>query len=50
MTVFNGKISDEAIRKRLTVYHLGLLKTTKLTNEIKSFINRTYLKYKAEGE
>ena len=48
--IFNGSISDEAIRRRLTTYHLGLLKITKLTDEIKTFISHTYLKYKAEGE
>ena len=48
--IFNGGISDEAIRKQLAPYHLGLLKITKLTTEIKDFISRTYLKYKAEGD
>ena len=48
--IFNGSISDESIRKRLMPYHLGLLKITKLTNEIKSFISQTYLKYKAVGD
>ncbi len=48
--IFSGSVSDEAIRKRLLTYHFGLLKITKLTNEIKSFISRTYLKYKAEGD
>ena len=48
--IFNGSISEEAIRKRLTEYHLGLLKITKLTDEIKTFVSQTYLKYKAEGE
>lgn len=48
--IFNGSVSDEAIRKRLMVYHLGLLKITKLTKEIKDFVGQTYKKYKAEGE
>ena len=48
--IFNGKISDESVRKRLEGYHLGLLKITKLTKSIKEFISRTYMKYKAEGE
>ena len=48
--IFNGSVSDEAIRKRLMVYHLGLLKITKLTTEIKAFVSQSYMKYKAEGE
>ena len=48
--IFNGSISDESIRKRLMDYHLGLLKITKLTKEIKDFVSQTYMKYKAEGE
>lgn len=48
--IFNGGISDESIRKRLMPYHLGLLKITKLTKEIKDFVGQTYMKYKAEGE
>ena len=48
--IFNGKVSDEEIRKRLMEYHLGLLKITKLTKEIRDFVSTTYLKYKAEGE
>lgn len=47
---FNNGITDEAIRRCLIPYHFGLLKITKLTAEIKSFVSRTYLKYKAEGE
>ena len=47
---FNGSISDEVIRQRLTPYKFGLLKITKLTNEIKEFVNQSYLKYKAEGD
>ena len=47
---FNGSISDEVIRQRLTPYKLGLLKITKLTNEIKEFVSQTYKKYKAEGD
>ena len=48
--IFNGSISDESIRKRLMAYHLGLLKITKLTKEIKEFVGQTYMKYKAEGD
>ena len=48
--IFNSGITDEAIRKCLIPYHLGLLKITKLTAEIKAFVSQTYLKYKAEGE
>ena len=48
--VFNGNISDEAIRQKLVPYHLGLLKTTVLMRETKTFVEETYLKYKAEGE
>ena len=48
--VFNGKISEESIRKRLEAYHLGILKTTVLTGKIQRFIEQTYIKFKAEGE
>ncbi|MDD3049259.1 MAG: type I restriction endonuclease subunit R [Bacilli bacterium] len=48
--IFTRNISDEKIRQRLTQYHLGLLKTTKLTSEIKQFIVNTYKKYQVEGE
>ena len=48
--VFNGKISEESIRKRLNAYHLGLLKTTVLTGKIQEFIKGSYIKFKAEGE
>lgn len=48
--IFNGGISEESIRQRLKEYHLGLLKITKLTTDIKSFIVRTYDKFRAEGE
>ncbi len=48
--IFNGSISDEAIRKRLLAYKLGLLKLTKLTSTIKEFVEQLYKKYKAEGE
>lgn len=48
--IFTRNISDEKIRQRLTQYHLGLLKTTKLTSEIKQFIVSTYKKYQVEGE
>ena len=48
--IFNGNISDESIRRHLQEYHMGLLKITKLTKEIKDFVYQTYKKYKAEGE
>ena len=48
--IFSGTVSDESIRKRLMAYHMGLLKITKLTKEIKEFVSTTYMKYKAEGE
>lgn len=48
--VFHGTISDDDIRKRLTAYKLGLLKMTKLTKSVKTFVTETYSKYKAEGE
>ena len=48
--IFNGKISEEAIRKRLEAYHLGILKTTALTGKIQDFVEQTYIKFKAEGE
>ena len=47
---FSGNISDESIRKRLSSYHFGLLKITKLTKEIKEFVVGTYNRFKAEGE
>ena len=47
---FNGSLTDEGIRKKLMPYHLGLLKTTKLTAALKQFIMDTHEKYKAEGD
>lgn len=47
---FGGSISEEAIRKRLSAYHMGLLKITKMTGTIKEFVVSTYGRYKAEGE
>ena len=47
---FSGGVSDEAIRRRLMAYHFGLLKITKLTNDIRGFVVNTYNKYRAEGE
>ncbi len=47
---FNGSLTDDGIRKKLTPYHLGLLKTTKLTATLKQFIVDTHEKYKAEGD
>ena len=48
--VFHGTISDDDIRKKLTTYKLGILKMTKLTNLVKTFVTETYKKYKADGE
>ena len=48
--VFSGTISDDVIRRQLSEYKLGLLKMTKMTKELKSFIQDLYRKYKAEGE
>ena len=48
--VFHSTISDDDIRKKLTAYKLGLLKMTKLTKSVKTFVTETYNKYKAEGE
>ena len=39
--VFHGTISDDDIRKRLTSYKLGLLKMTKLTKSVKTFVRTT---------
>ena len=47
---FSGSVSDESIRQKLLGYHYGLLKMTKLTQEIKEFVKNTFNKYKAEGE
>ena len=46
--MFSGKISEEAIRKRLEPYKFGLLKVTSLTQKIQGFIQQTHKKYKAE--
>lgn len=46
---FSNKLTDEKIRQKLQQYHFGLLKLTMMTNNIKTFIMNTYLKYKAEG-
>ncbi len=48
--IFNGKIQEEEIRKRLEPYHLGLMKTTAITEEIQSFVKKIYIKFRAEGE
>ena len=47
---FGGSISEEAIRRRLAAYRMGLLKITKMTGAIKEFVVNTYGRYKAEGE
>ena len=47
--VFSSQISEEAIRRKLMGLHLGLLKMTKLTKDIRTFIEDTYKKYRAEG-
>ena len=46
--IFTGSITEEAIRKRLEPYALGLLKVTMLTQKIQEFVKHTYLKFKAE--
>ena len=48
--VFHRMISDDNIRKRFETYNLGLLKMTKLTKSVRTFVMDTYNKYKAEGE
>ncbi len=48
--IFNGNISDDVIRRRLSDYHFGLLKITTMTDKIKSFVEETYRKFRAEGE
>ena len=48
--VFKGSIADDDIRIKLMGYKLGLLKVTKLTQSIQTFVRDTYKKYKAEGE
>lgn len=47
---FGGNISEEAIRRKLAAYRMGLLKITKMTGAIKEFVVNTYSRYKAEGE
>ena len=48
--MFNGSISDGAIRRRLTAYRMGLLKITKTASDVKQFVVNTYGRYKVEGE
>lgn len=47
---FKGSVSDEFIREKLEPYNLGLVKATKLKNEIKNFTDNIYYKYRVEGE
>ena len=47
---FTGNITDNDIRKKLDIYNLGLLRTTKMTAAIRQFVQQTCEKYKAEGE
>ena len=47
---YEEAFADDDIRKKLTAYKLGLLKMTKLTKSVKTFVTDTYNKYKAEGE
>ena len=47
---FNGYITDEEIRNKVSCLNLGLLKLTLLIEDLKGFIVETYRKYKAEGE
>lgn len=39
---FSGNVSEDNIRERLMAYPLGLLKVTKLTKNVKRFIQDTY--------
>ncbi len=48
--VFSTVISDESIRQKLAPYKMGLLKMTTLAADIRTFVEDTYKKYKAEGE
>ena len=48
--IFTGQMTDESIRQRLAGYHFGLLKMTQITDTLKRFVEKTYLKYRAEGE
>lgn len=47
---FDGNFSEEAVRKKLTAYRMGLLEITTMTNVIKGFVIDTYNRYRAEGE
>lgn len=47
---FDGNFSEEAVRKKLTAYHLRLLEITSMMNVIKGFVIDTYNRYRAEGE
>jgi type I restriction enzyme R subunit len=47
---FGKTITDENIRQRLSKYHLGLIKVTKLTSAIRKFIENTYDRFRAEGD
>ncbi len=47
---FTGAVSDDTIRKRLMPYHMGLLKTTRLTKSIRDFIRETGRRYMAQGD
>ena len=46
--IFTGDVTEEAVRKRLAVYALGLLKVTALTEKIQRFVRDTRIKFKAE--
>lgn len=41
---------DDSIRQRLAGSKLGLLRTTALMKAIRTFVEQTYRKYKAEGQ
>ncbi len=47
---FSGSLSDEDIRKKLSSYKLGLLQTTALTKDLKTFVQDTQRKYAADGD
>lgn len=47
---FSGIVTDDFIREQIKDYHLGLIKSTKLTGEIRQFADMLYEKYRTEGD
>ena len=45
---FDGNFSEEAVRQKLTAYHMGLVEITIKTHVIKRFVIDTYNRYRAE--